>query len=35
MVYLRTLEKSRKEGVAALSNTYQQFIGKENTDKEE
>ena len=35
MVYLRTLEKSRKEGVAALSNTYQQFMGKENTDKEE
>ena len=35
MVYLRTLEKSRKEGVAALSNTYQQFMGKENTDKKD
>ena len=34
MIYLRTLEKSRKEGVAALSNTYQQFIGKENSGNE-
>ena len=24
-----------KEGVAALSNTYQQFMGKENTDKKD
>ena len=28
MIYLRTLNTSRKEGVAALSNTYQQLMDK-------
>ena len=28
MIYLRTLNTSRKEGVEALSNTYQQLMDK-------
>lgn len=31
MIYLRTLEKSRKEGVSALSNTYQDLMSKDKS----
>ena len=32
MIYLRTLEKSRKEEVSALSNTYQHLMSKDKPD---
>ena len=35
MIYLRTLNTSRKEGVEALSNTYQQLMDKKPEDKPE
>lgn len=35
MIYLRTLNTSRKEGVEALSNTYQHLMDKDLTDKPE
>ena len=35
MIYLRTLNNSRKEGVEALSNTYQQLMDRKNDDKPE
>ncbi len=33
MIYLRTLNNSRKEGVEALSNTYQQLMDRKKDDK--
>ncbi len=33
MIYLRTLNASRKEGVEALSNTYQQLMDRKKDDK--
>ena len=35
MIYLRTLNASRKEGVEALSNTYQQLMDRKKDDKPE
>ena len=35
MIYLRTLNTSRKEGVEALSNTYQQLMDKKPEDEPE
>ena len=35
MIYLRTLNTSRKEGVEALSNTYQQLMDKKLEDEPE
>jgi integrase len=35
MIYLRTLNNSRKEGVEALSNTYQQLMDRKKDDKPE
>ncbi|MBO5638170.1 MAG: site-specific integrase [Acidaminococcaceae bacterium] len=35
MIYLRTLEKSRKEGVSALSNTYQNLMSTNKPDNKD
>ena len=35
MIYLRTLNTSRIEGVEALSNTYQQLMDRKKDDKPE